>query len=158
MPHESLVFVDESGIDSYISRTAGRAKKGQKVKGEKSGKRYARHSFVAAKCGKKILAPMTYKGTCNSQLFEKWVEKVLLPEIKQGQIIIMDNATFHKSLNTKLLIESAGCQLLFLPPYSPDFNPIEKFWAWFKRQIREIINTFTSLEHAINYVFNSCNS
>ena len=158
MPHESLVFVDESGIDSYISRTAGRAKKGQKVKGEKSGKRYARHSFVAAKCGKKILAPMTYKGTGNSQLFEKWVEKVLLPEIKQGQIIIMDNATFHKSLNTKLLIESAGCQLLFLPPYSPDFNPIEKFWAWFKRQIREIINTFTSLEHAINYVFNSCNS
>jgi transposase len=158
MPPESLVFVDESGIDSYISRTAGRAKKGQKVKGEKSGKRYARHSFVAAKCGKKILAPMTYKGTCNSQLFEKWVEKVLLPEIKQGQIIIMDNATFHKSLNTKLLIESAGCQLLFLPPYSPDFNPIEKFWAWFKRQIREIINTFTSLEHAINYVFNSCNS
>jgi transposase len=128
------------------------------VKGEKSGKRYARHSFVAAKCGKKILAPMTYKGTCNSQLFEKWVEKVLLPEIKKGQIIIMDNATFHKSLNTKLLIESAGCQLLFLPPYSPDFNPIEKFWAWFKRQIREIINTFTSLEHAINYVFNSCNS
>jgi len=158
MPPETLVFVDESGIDSYISRAAGRAKKGQKVKGEKSGKRYARHSFVAAKCGKKILAPMTYKGTCNSQLFEKWVEKVLLPEIKKGQIIIMDNATFHKSLNTKLLIESAGCQLLFLPPYSPDFNPIEKFWAWFKRQIREIINTFTSLEHAINYVFNSCNS
>jgi hypothetical protein len=95
-------------------------------------KRYARHSFVAAKCGKKILAPMTYKGTCNAQLFEKWIEKILLPELKKGQIIIMDNATFHKSERTKILIESAGCHLLFLPPYSPDFNPIEMFWARFK--------------------------
>ena len=75
---------------------------------------------------------MTYKGTCNAQLFEKWIEKILLPELKKGQIIIMDNATFHKSERTKILIESAGCQLLFLPPYSPDFNPIEMFWARFK--------------------------
>ena len=88
MPHESLVFIDESGIDSYVCRAYGRAKIGQKAPGEKSGKRYARHSFVAAKCGKKILAPMTYKGTCNSTLFEKWVEKILMPELRPGQIII----------------------------------------------------------------------
>ena len=125
------------------------------MRGEKSGKRYARHSFVAAKCGKKILAPMTYEGTCNAQLFEKWIEKILLPELKRGQIIIMDTATFHKSERTKILIESAGCQLLFLPPYSPDFNPIEMFWAWFKTQIREVIGSFLSLEEAINHVFNS---
>jgi transposase len=128
------------------------------VQGEKSGKRYARHSFVAAKCSQKILAPMTYKGTCNTQLFEAWVEKILLPELKKGQTIIMDNATFHKSERTKILIESVGCQLLFLPPYSPDFNPIEQFWAWFKMQIREVISSFLSLEEAIHHVFNSCNS
>lgn len=157
MPHESLVFIDESGIDSYVCRAYGRAKIGQKAPGEKSGKRYARHRFVAAKCGKKILAPMTYKGTCNSTLFEKWVEKILMPELRPGQIIIMDNATFHKSERTKMLIESAECHLLFLPPYSPDFNPIEQFWAWFKSQIREVIGTFSSLEEAINHVFNSCN-
>ena len=75
---------------------------------------------------------MTYKGTCNGKLFEGWVEKFLLPQLKPGQTIIMDNATFHKSKRTKNLIESAGCHLLFLPPYSPDFNPIEQFWAWFK--------------------------
>lgn len=158
MPSESLVFIDESGIDSYVCRSHGRSKIGEKVPGEKSGKRYARHSFVAAKCGKKILAPMTYKGTCNSALFEKYVEKILTPELKPGQIIIMDNATFHKSERTKMLIESAGCRLLFLPPYSPDFNPIEQFWAWFKAQIREVIGSSLSLEEAINYVFNSCNS
>lgn len=128
------------------------------MRDEKSGKRYARHSFVAAKCGKKILAPMTYKGTCNTKLFEIWVEKMLLPELKKGQTIIMDNAVFHKSERTKILIESAGCQLLFLPPYSPDLNPIEQFWAWFKAQIREVIDTFSFLEEAISHVFNSCNS
>jgi transposase len=100
---------------------------------------------------------MTYKGTCNAHLFEKWIEKILLPDLKKGQVIIMDNATFHKSKRTKKLIEEAGCQLLFLPPYSPDFNPIEQFWAWFKMQIREVIGSFSSLEEAINHVFNSCN-
>lgn len=101
---------------------------------------------------------MTYKGTCNTKLFEIWVEKMLLPELKKGQTIIMDNAVFHKSERTKILIESAGCQLLFLPPYSPDLNPIEQFWAWFKAQIREVIDTFSFLEEAISHVFNSCNS
>ena len=100
---------------------------------------------------------MTFNDTCNTQLFEIWVEKILMPELKKGQIIIMDNATFHKSERTKMLIESAGCQLLFLPPYSPDLNPIEHFWAWFKKQIREIIGSFSSLEEAINHVFKSCN-
>ncbi len=70
---------------------------------------------------------MTYKGTCNGKLFEGWVEKFLLPQLKPGQTIIMDNATFHKSKRTKNLIESAGCHLLLLPPYSPDFNPINDF-------------------------------
>jgi transposase len=71
---------------------------------------------VAAQCGKKILAPMTYKGTCHSALFEKYVKKILIPELKPGQIIIMDNATFHKSEPTKMMIESARCQILFLTP------------------------------------------
>jgi hypothetical protein len=103
VPPESLVFIDESVIDSYVCRLSGRAPRGQKVRGEKSGTRYARHSFVAAKCGKKILAPRTYKGTCTAKLFEKWIEKILLPELEKGQIIIMDNATFHKSERTKML-------------------------------------------------------
>lgn len=67
----------------------------------------------------------------------------------------MDNAAFHKSEITKILIEDAGCQLLFLPPYSPDFNPIEKFWANFKAKIRKIIGGFSTLAEAVDEAFRS---
>jgi transposase len=96
---------------------------------------------------------MIFQGTCHSELFETWVEKFLIKELVPGQIFIMDNATFHKSAKTKELIEQAGCQLLFLPPYSPDLNPIEKFWAWLKKKIQEVIGSFKTLEHALCYVF-----
>lgn len=155
---EKLVFVDESGVDTFVSRQYGRAPRGKKIHGEISGKRFARQSFVAAKAGSKIIAPMIYEGTCHSELFETWVEQVLLPELIPGQTIIMDNATFHKSLKTKNLIEGAGCNLLFLPPYSPDFNPIEKFWAWLKKRLREIINSFKNLQDALIFIFKTCNS
>ncbi|NBV29598.1 IS630 family transposase [bacterium] len=150
---ERLVFLDESGIDTFVSRHFGRAQRGEKIQGEISGKRYARKSFIAAKVGSKIIAPMIFEGTCNSELFETWVEKVLVQELIPGQLIIMDNATFHKSAKTKKLIEQAGCQLLFLPPYSPDLNPIENFWAYLKKRIREIIDNFMTLEQAITFAF-----
>jgi transposase len=69
---------------------------------------------------------MTFRGTCNSILFIAWLEKMLIPELKAGQTVIMDNASFHKSPIVKNLIEAAGCKLVYLPPYSPDLNPIEK--------------------------------
>lgn len=150
---DRLVFLDESGIDTFVSRHFGRAQRGEKIQGEISGKRYARKSFIAAKVGSKIIAPMIFEGTCNSELFETWVEKVLVQELIPGQLIIMDNATFHKSAKTKKLIEQAGCQLLFLPPYSPDLNPIENFWAYLKKRIREIIDNFMTLEQAIIFAF-----
>ena len=150
---ERLVFLDESGIDTFVSRHFGRAQRGEKIKGEISGKRYARKSFIAAKVGSKIIAPMIFEGTCNSELFETWVEKVLVQELIPGQLIIMDNATFHKSAKTKKLIEEAGCHLLFLPPYSPDLNPIENFWAYLKKRIRDIIDNFMTLEQAITFAF-----
>lgn len=83
-----------------------------------------------------------------------WIEKFLVPELMPGQIVIMDNATFHKSKKTHELIEKAHCKLIFLPPYSPDFNPIEKYWAWFKSQVKLIIHQFSNLSQAIDYVFN----
>ena len=145
--------MDESGIDSYIHKPFGWAKRGTKVHGEISGKRYARESFIAAQCGTKILAPLCFKGTCNMMLFDMWIETFLVPVLKPGQVIILDNAAFHKSDKTRKLIEDAGCTLLFLPSYSPDLNPIEKFWAWFKAHIRKIILNFSTLDQAIDHVF-----
>jgi transposase len=152
-PEDKLVYVDESGIDAYVYKDFGWAPRGDLIYGEISGKRYARESYVAAKCGKKILAPFCYKGTCDTILFDMWVEDFLVPVLIPGQVVILDNATFHKSLKTRKLIEDAGCSILFLPPYSPDFNPIEKFWAWFKLKIKNVIADFKTLSEAIDNVF-----
>ena len=121
-----------------------------------SGKRYQRESFVAGKVGSKIIAPFCYQGTCNTDLFNFWVEHFLVPELSPGQVVILDNAMFHKSKKTKELIESVGCKILFLPPYSPDLNPIEVFWANFKRMVREKVKTFKNLSASINESFLSC--
>jgi transposase len=156
-PVDKLVYIDESGIDKFISREYGWAIKGQKVYGDVSGKRYARESFIAGLNNGKIIAPFCYKGTCDTKLFNFWVSNFLVPALLPGQIVIMDNATFHKSELTKSLIEQANCKLVFLPAYSPDLNPIEKFWANLKNKIKKIISNFSTLADAVDYVFRSIN-
>jgi transposase len=146
-----LVYIDESGVDSHLHKEYCWAPKGQVVLSRQSGKRFARESFLAAKCGKKILAPMCFNGTCNTELFNAWLEQMLVPELIPGQILIMDNASFHKSSRTKSIIEAAGCKLKFLPAYSPDLNPIENFWALLKAKLKSYINKFASLAEAIDY-------
>jgi len=118
-----------------------------------SGKRYQRESFVAGKVGSKIIAPFCYQGTCNTDLFNYWIEHFLVPELVPGQVVILDNATFHKSSKTKELIESSGCRVLFLPPYSPDLNPIEIFWANFKRMVKEKVKQLKDLSQAVDASF-----
>ena len=90
---------------------------------------------IAGYVNKQSIAPLVFNGSCNTKLFEAWVEQFLIKELKPGQFVVMDNASFHKSQKTKELIESVGCKVIFLPPYSPDLNPIEKFWANMKRWI-----------------------
>ena len=96
---------------------------------------------------------MIFNGSCNTILFETWVERCLIKELKVGQVVIMDNASFHKSQRTKELIESVGCRIIFLPPYSPDLNPIEKFWANMKRWIKQKITKIDELYDAITTFF-----
>ena len=74
-----------------------------------------------------------------------------MPEIGPGKVIVLDNASFHKNKRTKELIERAGCRLIYLPPYSPDLNPIEKFWSWLKRKIRSIMGDFNSQKEILNF-------
>jgi transposase len=77
----------------------------------------------------------------------------LIPELKPGQVVILDNASFHKSKASIEIIEKAGCEVLFLPPYSPDFNPIEKFWANFKKKVKEALHEYSNLAEAIDQSF-----
>ena len=72
-----------------------------------------------------FIAPFNFQGSCNSEVFNAWLEEILLPALPKGSVLVMDNAAFHKSARTKEMIEKSGCTLLFLPTYSPDLNPIE---------------------------------
>jgi transposase len=147
-----LVYVDESGIDEYLHRTHCRAPRGQRIFADIPGRRFARQSIVAAKCGKNIIAPFGYDGTCNSELFLWWIKAILIPELRKGQIVIMDNASIHKRKEIRDAIEKAGCHLVYQPPYSPDLNPIEHFWSWLKAKIRSLKQNFDSLADAIQCV------
>jgi transposase len=144
-----LVFVDESGIDEFLHREYARAPRGVEITVDIPGRRFARQSIVAAKCLNKIIAPFGYKGTCNSELFIFWLKTILIPVLKKGQIIIMDNASIHKAKEIRELIEKAGCHLVFLPPYSPDLNPIEHSWSHMKQKIRSSTIVFASLLDAM---------
>ena len=141
-----------------MSKDRAWGKRGEPLIGQKSGKYYQRTNIIAGLVNNKAVAPMVFNGTCNTELFNQWVEQFLIKELKPGQVVVMDNATFHKSQKAKDLIESVGCQIIFLPPYSPDLNPIEKFWANMKRWIREKISKFDKLYNALAEFFNAQSS
>jgi transposase len=153
MPKKRLVFIDESGFDEFLYREYARAPRGEKVIAEISGKRFERQSIVAAQREKKVLAPFGYSGTCDTKLFNFWLETQLVPNLRKRQVLILDNAKIHKSEKTKMIIKKAKCYLVFLPPYSPDLNPIEHTWAHKKKNIRSNMHKHSSLINSINYAF-----
>ena len=85
-------------------------------------------------------------------MFETWLETCLIPALNPGQWLVIDNATFHKGGRIEELIEQAGCKVLYLPPYSPDFNKIEKCWSWIKSRIRHCLREFSCLRDAMEHV------
>lgn len=147
---ETLVYLDESGVDATLHRTYGRAPRGTKVWGEISGRRTHRLSLIAALKGSHLLAPMRFEGFGDTHVFNTWLEQVLLPELTPGQTVILDNASFHKSSKTHDLIASKGCTLKYLPTYSPDLNPIEHHWAIIKARLRKLMTPQHSLEQALD--------
>ena len=155
IPPETLVYIDEAGIDKFVTREYGWGQIGSRVHGESSGKRYARESFIAGEINGKIIAPFCYTGTCDSAIFNLWVKDFLLPELIPGTTIVMDNASIHKSDETKKLVKSYKCKILFLPAYSPDLNPIEHLWSRIKSIIKKCVLNFKTLADTIDYAFKS---
>ncbi len=151
---KQLVYVDESGIHRNTTKIYGYCKKGEKLYGKVSGNRYVkRENFISGYVNGEIVAPWCYDGSCDKEFFEYWVEKALIPVLEEGMVVIMDNASFHKSEKVKKMIENAKCRLLFLPPYSPELNPIEKFWANLKKLVTKIAHKYKNFRDAINYAF-----
>jgi len=87
---------------------------------------------------------------CDTNLFNAWLKQVLIPNLSPGQVLILDNASFHKSSESLKLLQDAGCKILFLPPYSPDLNPIEKHWANMKTKVRELLPKMKTFTEALD--------
>ena len=156
MPEDNkLYYADESGFDECYAREYGYAPRGKKVIGEISGRRFERTSIVAAKNGKNIIAPFAFKGTINGDLFEGWLEHVFVPELKNSEkaVLILDNASPHKKDNIYDIADEYGFKVIFLPPYSPDLNKIEKFWANVKKRLRQNMHKFDNFWHALSHAF-----
>ena len=98
------------------------------------GRKYQRTSIVAGKVGHKIIAPLQYSGTMNGNFFEVWFEEHLIPELDEGAVIILDNASFHRKKCLFDLAQRYNRTLIFLPPYSSELNPIEHFWHWQRKR------------------------
>ena len=146
---EKRVYVDESGFNAHYDREYGYAPKGEKVFGEISGMKFQRTNLVAAQIGGRTVAPMYYDGSTNSAVFEFWFEDKLMPELSPGTVVIMDNAQFHRKVELRKIASRYGVLVLFLPPYSPDYNPIEKLWANMKRWLKKNMRNYDSFEDAL---------
>ncbi len=145
---EHIVYLDESGFERTTHRAHGWGLRGKKVYGECSGNKRPRTSLISAKQGRRLLAPILFEGNTNATLFNYWLRNHLFEELGADSTIIMDNATFHKTALTRQLVEEAGHTLLFLPPYSPDFNPIEKDFAIMKRR-RQFLPSDSTIDDVV---------
>ena len=144
---KKFVYIDESGFEPEVTRRFGYAPKGRRVYGLISGHRRPRTSLLAARMNTGFEAPFLFEGTCNTKVFNAWLKKELCPLLGSDHIVIMDNVPFHKAASSREIIRSTGAEILFLPPYSPDLNPIENDFGNIKK-IREF-NEHDSLDSIV---------
>jgi transposase len=132
-----LIFIDETWAKTNMTRTHGRAPRGERLIAKAPHGRWRTLTFLAALRHDRIEAPCVIDGPINGESFQAYVEQILLPAIRPGDIVIIDNLGSHKGKAVRRLIRSAGAKLFFLPPYSPDLNPIEQVFAKLKTLLRK---------------------
>jgi transposase/uncharacterized protein YnzC (UPF0291/DUF896 family) len=132
-----LKFIDESGAHLGLTRLFGRAAPGQRVVEATPGYSGPHYTVVATLGWKEVTAPWIFEGAMNSVIFEEYVRTQLLPILRRGDIVVMDNLSAHTGATIRQLMEARGACLQFLPPYSPDFNPIELCWSKVKAALRK---------------------
>jgi transposase len=132
-----LVFIDETWASTNMARTHGRAPRGERLRSPVPHGHWKTTTLVAGLRNTGMVAPMVLDGPINGELFRTYVEEVLVPTLRPGDVVIVDNLGSHKGAAVRTAIEAAGASLLYLPPYSPDFNPIEHAFAKLKAMLRK---------------------
>jgi transposase len=166
---EHLIFIDETGTSTNMARLRGRAPRGERLVGKIPHGHWKTTTFVAGLRSTALTAPCVIDGPMNGEAFLAYVEQILAPTLKPGDIVVLDNLSAHKVLGVREAIEVTGSKLLYLPPYSPDFNPIEQLFAKLKALLRKaaersvpalwdriasLLNAFT-LDECANYFRNA---
>jgi transposase len=147
---ERLVFIDETGASTNMARRYGRCPRGERLVSRVPWGHWKTTTFVAALRVDKIGAPCVFDGPMNGESFKAYVEQCLVPSLRPGDIVILDNLSCHKVAGIRTAIEATGAQVRYLPPYSPDLNPIEQLFAKLKALLRKAAaRTLDALIHAI---------
>jgi len=134
---DRLVFVDETWASTNMARTHGRCPRGERLVAAVPHGHWKTTTFVAALRRDGLAAPMAADGPMTGELFAAYAEQVLAPALRPGDVVVMDNLACHRRARVREAVEAAGCALLFLPPYSPDLNPIELAFAKLKALLRQ---------------------
>lgn len=145
-----LVFIDESGADTKMARRYGRSPRGTRCRAAIPHGHWKTTTLVAGLRLDGVTAPMVIDGAMDGEMFRAWTEQMLALTLRPGDVVIMDNLPAHKVAGVREAIEAAGARLLYLPPYSPDFNPIENAFAQIKALLRKAAaRTIPALAEAI---------
>jgi len=147
---KQLVFLDESGVSTDLTRLRGRALVGDRLVAQVPGGHWHTSTIIAAVRLSGVFAPAIFDGPTDSELFRAYVQQVLAKALEPGDVVVMDNLAPHKASGIKEAIESVGASVLYLPPYSPDFNPIECLWSKVKQYLRSLAaRTFDALSDGL---------
>jgi transposase len=152
---KNLIFIDESGVNLALTRLFARSPKGQRAYGKRPHKRGKNVSLVGAIGLKQVITQIAIYGSVDAITFEAFIVRKLIPNLWQGACVILDNCSIHLGNEIRRRIEKAGACLIYLPPYSPDFSPIENCWSKIKAILRRIgARTYPDLVEAIQSAFN----
>lgn len=135
---ETVVFLDEFGFDTHQKHEYGWSQKGKKIYADKHGGKGDRINTIAClNHNRSLFASFIFQGSCDKNVFDIYIEKILLPTLRAGTTVVLDNASFHKNSNIEKLLERKSCKALYLPAYSPDLNPIEESWSPLKNDLKK---------------------
>ena len=152
-----LVFIDESATKTNMTRLRGRARRGERVRDSAPHGHWNTTTMIGSIRLDGSVSCMAIDGATTGEVFRAYVERVLCPTLRPGDIVIADNLSAHKDAKSRAFIEARGAELVFLPPYSPDFNPIENMWSKVKNHLRSAKartqdTLMTAIGHALETV------